>query len=161
MAAFETPTVNDFLGQLHMQTERAVAGFQKNKAQIDSMCAKAGTLQSSRRVLQVLDAIDEHVEKGVAILLAELRRALQEPELDPLELRNLIGPRLEELTSRIVSAAALERISQPLQSGHVHELIAARVEKVHHKVRFWLRQFDIGWDEPVRPEILKPPPDLR
>jgi hypothetical protein len=161
MAAFETPTINDFLGQLHMQIERAVGDFQKSKSKIDSMCAKAGTLQSSRRVLLVLDAIDENVEKGVAMLLAELRRALCEPELDASELRNLIRPRLDELASRTISAAALDRIPQSLKSGQFHELIAARVAEVRHNVQFWLRQFDIGWDEPVKPETLKPPLDSR
>ena len=161
MSAFEAPTINDFLDRLRMQTERAIRDFQRSKSQLDAMAAKAGALQSSRRVLVILDAIDEHVEKGVATLLGELRRALRDPDLDPLELRSLIGPRLDELTSGIISAAALERVTQSLQSGQVRELVATRTDKVRSNVRYWLRQFDIGWDEPVLPEALSQPPDAR
>lgn len=161
MAGFEAPTINDFLGQLYMQTERAIRDFQKGKIQIDATCSKAGMLQSSRRVLLILDAVDEHIEKGVSTLLGELRRAVSCPELDPFELRNLIGPRLDELSSGIIAAGNLEQVSRSLQSSHIHELIKMRIEKTRNNVLFWLRQFDIGWDEPIAPEPLKPPPNSR
>jgi len=81
MEGFESPTANDFLARLQMQTERTLKRFQQSKNEIDSMCCKSGMMHSSRRILLLLDAIDTHVEQGVAIVLGELRRAVTHPAL--------------------------------------------------------------------------------
>src|SRR5690349_9499101 len=99
MPSFDVPTIDDFLAQLRMQIDRALDRFGRAKVAIDSQVASAGATGSSRQILLLLDAMDEHIEKGVAILLGELRRATNYPELDPVALRSLIGPRLDELVS--------------------------------------------------------------
>jgi hypothetical protein len=158
MSAFASPTINDFLDQLKVQTDRVVRDFQDRKNEISSMCAKTGTTQSSTHILLLLRAIDEHAERGVALLLGELRRALSYPELDPRVLRDLIPPRLDELADRIITAAAFHNLIRSLQSNQVDEMVSTKIEDIRLKIRFWLRQFDIGWDQPVTPEPLPTAP---
>lgn len=154
MTVFASPTINDFLDQLKMQTERAVRDFQMRKNEISSTCAKAGITHSSTHILLLLNEVDEHVERGAALLLGELRRALSYPELNAIELRDLIPPRLDELAERIVSVAAFQNLVRSLQSNQMREIIDKRMEDIKTRLRFWLRQFDIGWDQPVAPEHL-------
>lgn len=158
MRAFASPTINDFLGQLLIQTERLIRDFQRRKNEISATCAKAGATHSSRHVLLLLDAVDEHIERGVAILLGEVRRALSYPELDPDEIRNLILPRLNELADKIISEAFTQNLVRSLQSGQISEIASNRTKDIKEKLHFWWRQFEIGWDFPVNPEILATPP---
>lgn len=141
-----------------IQTERLVRDFQKRKNEISASCAKAGATQSSRHVLLILDAVDEHIERGVAILLGEARRALSYPELDPDDIRNLIMPRLNELADKIISEAFTQNLLRSLQSDQISEIASGRTKDIKEKLRFWLRQFEIGWDLPVTPEPLVAPP---
>lgn len=161
MASFDVPTTNDFLAQLRMQIDRALDRFRRAKLAIDSEVASAGATGSSRQALLLLDAMDEHIEKGVAVLLGELRRATNYPELDAVELRSLIGPRLDELVSGIIAACRFSAATRNLQNPQFQAMVDARTAKARSNVQFWLRQFDIGWDEPVDPEPLKRPPNRR
>lgn len=156
MTTFDRPTINDFLAQLQTQSDRAVRLFQDRKNQIDSEFMKAGAAGGSRHSIVILDAIDEHVEKGVGILLGELRRALSYPELDPVELRNIIAPRLQDFSSRIISISGIPRLQTNLKNANFSGHMAERLNAIPDRIAFWLRQFDIGWDTPARPENLSP-----
>lgn len=158
MSTFSSPTVNDFLAQLHMQADRARRDFGKQKREIAAKCSKAGAVSSSNHVLLLLDAVDEHVERGVAVLLGEFRRALQYPELNPMQLRDLIGPRLHELARSVITMSDVERVAQSLASTQLEEMVVKRTNRLIENLRFWLRQVEIGWDNPVEPETLKGPP---
>jgi hypothetical protein len=158
MSTFSSPTINDFLAQIHMQTDRVLRDFAKQKREIGAKCSKAGMISSSNHILLLLDAVDEQVEKGVGLLLGELRRALQYPELDPLQLRDLTGPRLHELATAVITMSEVERTARSFGNGQFLEMVAARTKRIIDNVRFWLRQFEIGWSDPIEPETLKRPP---
>jgi hypothetical protein len=157
MATFDRPTVNDFLAQLQVQSDRALRQFQDQKNDIDSEFMKAGATGGSRHAIVIMDAVEEHLEQGVSILLGELRRALGYPELDAEDLRNLIGPRLQEFAARIVSSSGIPRLQDNLRNAKFSGHISERMNEIPNLIGFWLRQFDIGWDTPVEPEILRSP----
>jgi len=160
MAGFDSPNVNDFLAQLQVQSDRIASQFAKAKNAINCEVAAAGATGSSRQLLLILDALEEHIERGVALSLGELRRALDYPELDPVELRQLIGPRLDDLATRLIDMCRFDaKSSRHLQSPQIQEMIGARILKLLGNIQFWLRQFDIGWDDPVKPESLTRPLD--
>jgi hypothetical protein len=158
MRGFLSPTVNDFLSQLHMQSERLLRDFHDKKNGIDAQSGKIGTAGGSRHILLITDAVERHIEKGVAILLGELRRALEYPELNPQELRDLIGPRLIEFVDSIISASQISTRLSRVQNENFKSAVNRRLQTAKSNVTFWLRQFDIGWDDPVVPETLITPP---
>lgn len=141
-----------------MRIARSLRDFIKEKSNVAAKFGSHGGAGSSMYALSILDVVDDHVEAGVAVMLGELRRAVKYPELDAFELRSLIGPRLEELASSLMSAAGLEKGSRSGGYTQLESLIAAREAKIRENIQFWLRQFDIGWDEAVEPEKLSRPP---
>lgn len=158
MNTFDRPTINDFLAQLRVQTAKITRSFQDRKREIDSEFSSAGATSGSRHIIALLDAIDNHVENGVSVLLGELRRALDYPELNASELRSLTPPRLQEMVESIISSSGIARHQGRLQNAALGEDIAARLDQIPQHLTFWLRQFDIGWDAPIKPETLSAPP---
>lgn len=154
MQAFDTPNLNDFLAQLLMHSDRAVRDFNYQKQKTDARASKLGASNGSGHVLLILDALDEHIDSGTAIMLGELRRALSYPELEPNELRSLIAPRLTEFVDRLISVSGIARLTNRLQNDGFQQQINDRLSSARSRISFRLRQFDIGWDMPVLPEPL-------
>jgi hypothetical protein len=154
MQTFDTPNINDFLAQLLMHSDRAVRDFTNQKRKIDAHVSKLGGSNGSHHVLLILDALDEHIESGTAIMLGELRRGLSYPELEPNELRSLTAPRLTEFVDRLISVSGIARLINQLHNEGFQHQIENRLSSAKSRISFWLRQFDIGWDMPVIPETL-------
>lgn len=142
----DEPTIDDYGNWLTHQLEKVEREALVQKSKLLSEATLAGAVDSSRTVLLANQIIDEHLERGMAIVFGELRSASKRTSLDKELLKNRAVTSLETFVGRLNNQVAGigNRIGMSAKVGEEQK------KRVEH-VKFMVRQFDVGFYAPHLP----------
>jgi hypothetical protein len=142
----QDPTIDDFGNWLNHQLAKVENEALVQKSKLLSEATLAGAVDSSRTVLLANQIVDEHLEKGMAIVFSQLRSTSSRTGLDKDLLKNRAVTSLESFVGRLnnhVSGMG-NRIGMSAKVGEEQK------KRVGH-VKFMVRQFEVGFYAPHLP----------
>jgi hypothetical protein len=147
---FAEPTLDDFTRRLDWHVAQAKTECANAIKAIARKFNAAGRRGSGSCATSILSAIEASLDKAADTILGELKRALDTTELERTALREKADG---ALWSFLFEAKALFR---PHQVVNV-DAITQRIRLLDDRLRFLLRQFDVGFSQPRSPAA---PPTL-
>jgi hypothetical protein len=144
------PTFDDFASRIDWHIGCAVKRAQESVNLIRGQFAHAGRFQSGARVLNSIEAARREFETGVVTVLGELKRAIVKTSLDRHQLRRMTA---EQLAGFAEKAKATAHVTGDQAMKGTQRQVSELFNAFDRYLQFALRQFDVGFLDPVEPEV--------
>lgn len=149
---FAQPTINDHLTQVDMRLEEARDRLASETTQAESGAAAKGAYNSGGLVRVLERVARQEFDRAVSEVLGELKRSVQETNLDKEELRRMTYERLQTFAREMRTHSKLEKLVRIKHLGAAH--LAKIVDALPSRLNIFLRQFDVGLFGAATPEVL-------
>lgn len=150
----QKPTVADFQSKLEFIVDDLVHAAGKKGAEVQGGAARQGALGGSRHLLQLLELTRDAVDEAAAMVLGELRSAIEKTELDRVVIRGITGEVLGSLVPRFAAAFRVNRNGGWSGAPRSSATIPAKLQEMNDRVSRHLRHFDVGLYDTAAPEPL-------
>jgi hypothetical protein len=145
---FSEPTINDYLDNLRWHLAKAATRARVAINQRKSEAAARGVLHSSRTYLTTAEEVRKEFEIGTERALGELKRVARTTKLDKNDLRQSTVQTLENFALEMKALLDVGGLGQRLGSA-----IEGDKAGFDQHLSFVSRQFDVGFFQPIEPEL--------
>ena len=143
---FEQPTIDDFLALIDWHIAKALKAAHQEVNRVRAEFNKGGAFNSGRRIIFSIEAAKKEFDAGIDAVLGELKRTIRKTKLNPKDLRDRAAERLMKFANDAKSAAQVGDVTMGVD-------VFGQLRAFDQHLQFALRQFDIGFFEPVEPEV--------
>lgn len=146
---FENITIEDYRDWIKFHLDKVHAETEREILRVQGEASKAGASGSGRMIIGVFEKALVGLDHGLDTALGQLKRVIRKDQLDPRELRRVTGELLEEFSKDQLSSTQHNRF---IEMGSAN-IVTPLLPKFEAKVRFALRQFDVGLNDPPEAEL--------
>lgn len=145
---FAQPSRDDFTARIDWHLNKALTCGQQGVKSIERKSNAEGLYRSGARIKRVVETALAEFDKGVVAALGELKRVTLLGVLDMWELRRITYDRLQDFAVRMKAVTKPEQLKE---LGPV-KIIDQLLSEFDERLKFALRQFDVGFEDPPIPE---------
>jgi hypothetical protein len=144
---FAEPTINDFLSRIDWHVNQADRRAKRAVSDVRRKASASGTLNSGNTIVRCFEVVRLEFDSGVEAVLGELKRAVQRTDLDRDQLR-------DHAVERLMSFATMAKATaQTQEAARSSSYVSEQYADLDQHLNFLVRQFDVGFFDPVEPEI--------
>lgn len=145
---FENMTIEDYRDWIKFHLDKTVKETEREISLFRMQANSRGMSGTGHSTIATIEKALDALERGLDTTLSQLKRVIKMNKLDPHQLRSVTGQLLEDFSERQKNATGYQRL---MECGH-SEIVTPLIPSFEHKVRFALRQFDVGLNDPLEPE---------
>jgi hypothetical protein len=146
---FAKPTIDDYTHWIKWHLSKAAEDAERAINIVVAKSSTAGAYRSGRTIVLVFEEAFSSFDKGVDTALGELKRALRLTDLNRFELRSITEVQLQGFAERVKKLTRYEQLREFAGPKSVNE----RLAQFEERLAFTLRQFDVGFLDPLEPEV--------
>lgn len=148
---FDQPTLDDFADWIGGHLERALEDFTRKLGKVQSEAAAHGHHRSSVTIKRTMEVAHEEFDKGIDAALGALKGAILKTQLDKHKLREITEQKLRSFADDIKVLSNADKMLH--WAGPAKKLLNDKLAEFDTKINRVMRQFDVGFYDPVELEM--------
>lgn len=149
---FAQPNQNDFLDWIRWHLDQSAERARWTVRSIKHDHSAKGLLRSGATIKRICDEVFAEFDLGIQSALGEVKRSIRITNIDPQILRQLTIQCLNQFLIEMKEACEPNFLRGVGKSAAVDKMIDESLSKFDSRLRFVVRQFDVGFLSPGEPE---------